>query len=150
MSATTAVDEKPDAPAANGHVEQPVRQPSRSREDLESAEMLNLLNKSNGRFFSELSEAAAQQPHSDAPMADAERPSIAENRTAADVPEYHSLDDVQPQDEDGDQNVPPPDSDTTDLPQRSHVSTAPMTGQVCRYATPFISRACVSGLTWIF
>ncbi|KAF2103279.1 hypothetical protein NA57DRAFT_72254 [Rhizodiscina lignyota] len=129
MSATPSADDNPRATTGSGHAGQPPRQPS--REDLESAEMLHLLNKSNGGLLSQLATQPHQQQHSDTPMADTDSASNAENRSAHDITEYHSLDDVKPQPGQDGQDSQSMDGTSTVLPQRSHVSTAPITGQVC-------------------
>lgn len=126
MSTTAPADTKPTGPD-----ELPTRQPS--REDLESAEVLNLLNKSDGGFYSNLQQAAAQQQQQQQPEGQAatEAATNGENRSEPEVPEYHSLEDSlrQHQTQNGETS---PRENTTTLPQRNFVSTSSITGQVCR------------------
>lgn len=134
--ATTAATHA--APAPTAHMDSPASRPPPSREDLQLAEQLSMLQKSgsDSRHYSGLSESGVDVTHDDVKAA-TDGVTNGDTRPYDETAEYHSLEDslrhqAQQQQE---QSVPSPQSGgevSTPQAGRSHVSTAPITGQVCR------------------
>lgn len=114
---------------APAHLRQLSREPS--KEDLESAAVLGLLTQSHERF------ANPRDSHPRlADVASGEHRSLVNGASgnAAEVPEYHSLDDTPNHQHDGRNNqmLQSPSPAPVILPQRSMVNNAPIVGQICR------------------
>jgi hypothetical protein len=109
-----------------------------SREDLALAEQLSMLHKSSSSELRQVGSTDAQQDASSANVGaePAEAPTTTDPQPTEETPEYHALEDsLRRQARQQEQNAPSPLSDreaTSPQPHRSHVSTAPISGQICR------------------
>lgn len=132
---TTTIAHAAAAPAAT--MKPPTSTQQHSREDLALAEQLSMLHKSSSetRHFSGLEALQdATPPRGDGASTESIAPG--EKRRGGETDQRHSLENSQSlQIQQHDQTAPSPNSGgegSTPQPQRSHVSTAPITGQICR------------------